>query len=120
MVHYSELPVYKATYDLLLHIFGMVHNLGKEYKYSLGEKIKNEVTDLLSNIYRANRTTEKNLPLEKARENLELVRLYVRILKDMNQIGMNKYLFVNKNIESISKQLAGWHKSILKQDKPDA
>ena len=113
MAHYSELPVYKATYDLLLQVFGMVHNLGKEYKYSLGEKIKNEVTDMLSNIYRANRTREKNVPLDKARENLELVRLYIRILKDTKQIGMNKYLFLNKNLESISKQLAGWHKSVL-------
>ena len=115
MVLYSELPVYKATYDLLLQVFSMVHNLGKEYKYSLGEKIKNEVTDLLSNIYRANRTREKNIPLDNARENLELVRLYIRILKDMKQIGMNKYIFLNKNLEGISKQLAGWHKSILNQ-----
>jgi len=116
MAQYNELPVYKTSYDLLLHVFGMVHNMGKEYKYSLGEKLKNEITELLSNIYRANRTREKNEHLEKARENLELVRLYVRILKDMQQIGLKKYIFINQKIEGVSKQLAGWHKSNNKQE----
>ena len=80
MAQYSELPVYKAPYDLLLQVFGMVHNLSKVYKYSLGEKLKNEITELLSNIYRANRSTKKNEHLEKARENLELVRLYLSLI----------------------------------------
>ncbi|HPF94389.1 MAG TPA: four helix bundle protein [Tenuifilaceae bacterium] len=117
MAQYSELPVYKAAYDLLLQVFGMVHNLSKEYKYSLGEKIKNEITELLSNIYRANRSTQKNQHLEEARENLELVRLYIRILKDTQQIGINKYVSINQNMEGVSKQLAGWHKST---EKPSA
>ena len=117
MAQYSELPVYKAAYDLLLQIFGMVHNLGKEYKYSLGDKLKNEITELLSNIYRANRSRQKNEPLEQARENLELVRLYIRILKDTKQLGMNQYVSINQNMEDISKQLAGWHKST---EKPSA
>ena len=115
MAQYSELPVYKAAYDLLLQVFGLVHNLSREYKYSLGEKLKNENTELLSNIYRANRTTKKNEHLEKARENLELVRLYIRILKDTQQIGMKRYVSINQNMEGVSKQLAGWHKSVQNQ-----
>jgi hypothetical protein len=81
VANYIELPVYKASYDLLLQIFNLTHNLTREYKYTLGEKLKNEITILLSNIYRANRTREKEQHLKTARENLELVRLYIRILK---------------------------------------
>jgi len=113
MAHYIELPVYKATYDLLLQIFGLTHNLSREYKFTLGEKLKNETTELLSNIYRANRTREKAVYLETARENLELVRLYIRILKDMKQISGKKHIFINLSIEKVSKQLAGWHKSVI-------
>ena len=112
MAHYIELPVYKATYDLLLQIFQLTHNLNREYKFTLGEKLKNEITELLSNIYRANRTREKAVYLEKARENLELVRLYIRILKDLKQISGKKHVFINLSIEKVSKQLAGWHKSV--------
>ncbi len=112
MANYIELPVYKASYDLLLQIFKLTHSLIREYKYTLGEKLKNETTELLSNIYRANRTREKAGYLLIARENLELVRLYIRVLKDMNQISNKKHIFINLSIESVSKQLAGWHKSI--------
>ncbi|MEA3316718.1 MAG: four helix bundle protein [Bacteroidota bacterium] len=114
MANYIELPVYKAAYDLLLQIFNLTHNLNREYKYTLGEKLKNEITELLSNIYRANRIKEKEQYLRIARENLELVRLYIRILKDLKQIANKKHIFINQSIEQVSKQLAGWHKSIQK------
>jgi hypothetical protein len=111
MAHYNELPVYKAAYDLLLHIFRLSHNLSREYKFTLGEKLKNETTDLLTNIYRANKTRDKSGFIEKARESVEIVRLYIRILKDTGQLASKKHIFVNSSIETVSKQLAGWHKS---------
>jgi hypothetical protein len=114
MANYIELPVYKVAYDLLLQIYALTHNLTREYKFTLGEKLKNEITELLSNIYRANRISEKAKYLETARENLELVRLYVRILLDTKQISSKKHIFLNLSIEKVSKQLAGWHKSVIK------
>lgn len=35
-----ELPVYKASYGLLLYSFKLIKNLTREYKYTIGEKIK--------------------------------------------------------------------------------
>jgi four helix bundle protein len=115
VANYIELPVYKASYDLLLQIFNLTHNLTRKYKYTLGEKLKNEITILLSNIYRANRTREKEQHLKTARENLELVRLYIRVLKDLKQITSKKHIFINLSLEKVSKQLAGWHKSVSKK-----
>ena len=40
MALHSELPVYKATYDLLLAIFRFTKDFGKEYKYTVGESLK--------------------------------------------------------------------------------
>ena len=34
MALYNELPVYKATYDLLLGIFKFTKEFSKEYKYT--------------------------------------------------------------------------------------
>ena len=48
------LPVYKSTYDLFLNSFKLIKDLRKDYKYTVGEKIKNETLDLMMNIYRAN------------------------------------------------------------------
>lgn len=38
----EELPVYKASYDLVLAVFNITRNFKKEYKYTLGESLKNE------------------------------------------------------------------------------
>jgi proline dehydrogenase len=110
MAQYNDLPVYKAAYDALLQIFALTHQLSKEYKYTLGEKLKNEITDLLTNIYRANRQRDKNEILLKSREQVEIIRLYIRILKDTKQISNRKYIYINTFIENVSKQLSGWQK----------
>jgi hypothetical protein len=46
MALYSDLPVYKATYDLLLAIFQFTKEFGKEYKYTVGESLKKETIDI--------------------------------------------------------------------------
>jgi hypothetical protein len=51
MALYSDLPVYKATYDLLLAIFRFTKDFGKEYKYTVGESLKKETIELLTMIY---------------------------------------------------------------------
>jgi hypothetical protein len=43
MALYSELPVYKATYDLLLGVFKFTKDFGKEYKYTVGESLKKDL-----------------------------------------------------------------------------
>ncbi len=39
MAQYNELPVYKATYDLLLEMFRFTKDFSKKYKYTVGESL---------------------------------------------------------------------------------
>jgi four helix bundle protein len=111
MALFYELPVYKASYDLLMEIFELVKHFPREYKYSVGEKLKDEALEMIMNIYRANTRQQKKDTLQNAREHLEVVRLLLRLTKDMKQININRFVDVNKKIENISKQLTGWQKS---------
>lgn len=56
MALYYNLPVYKESYDLLLQVFKLVKKTAREYKFTLGERLKNEVTDLLVTIFEASKT----------------------------------------------------------------
>jgi hypothetical protein len=107
----EELPIYKATYDLVLVVFRLVKNFNKEYKYTIGESLKKETVEAITNIYRANITEDKRAYLSKARENVEVIRLYFRILKDLRQINVKQLVFANSHIENVSKQLTGWLKA---------
>ena len=110
MAPYFELPIYKAAYDLLLDIFRFTRSFSREYKFTLGERLKNEVTDLITKIYKANSHRQKAEILQEAREHIEIIRLYMRLLKDLEQVGLKKFVDINEKIENISKQLAGWQK----------
>lgn len=111
LAQYNELPVYKATYDLLLAIFQFTKEFSKEYKYTVGESLKKETIELLTLIYRANTRHQKADVLQIAREQIEVIRLLIRVMKDMKQINLEKFVKVNQVVENVSKQLTGWQKS---------
>jgi hypothetical protein len=109
-----ELPVYKASYDLLLFSFQAIKDMKKDYKYTVGEKLKNEIMNMIMNIYWANKTKDKKLKIkkiEKAQEEVEVVRILFRLLHDLREIKLRKFTEVNLKIEDVSRQLTGWAKS---------
>lgn len=112
MATYDNLPVYKSSYDLLLLIFETVKNFTKEYKYTLWDTIKKEIINMISNIYKANRQKNKTKNIVLAREKVELLRLYFRLWRDLKIISLNKYINIQILLESISKQLTAWEKSL--------
>jgi len=69
----NELPVYKASYDLLLSIYQMVKHFSREYKYTLGENLKNQTVELLTLIYRANSRQDKVEIIQSAHEHLDVI-----------------------------------------------
>ena len=54
MAQYQHLPIYKATYELLTKITHATSNFPKAYKYSLGDKLRAEVVEMVVFVFRAN------------------------------------------------------------------
>lgn len=114
MALYSNLPVYKASYDLLVDLFQFTKSFNREYKYTIGESIKNEIIAMITNIYRASSGYSKKEKIQSARENIETIRLFLRLTKDLKQINLKTFVQLNEQIESVSKQLTAWQKSVSK------
>jgi hypothetical protein len=110
MALYENLPVFKASYDLLLETYKLAQNMQRDYRYTIGEKLKTELMDMMVDIYRANGMTEKSAVIQQARERLVVIKLHLRILRDLNQISVKAFALQSERIESLSKQLASWHK----------
>ncbi len=110
MAKYDDLPLYKASYDLFLEIFRFVKEFNREYKYTIGESLKKEALKLIILIYKANSREDKRDVLREGRERVEIIRLLVRLTKDLKQISIKKFVFLNKKIEVVSRQLAGWQR----------
>ncbi len=68
MARHDELPVYKATYNLMLSVLRFLKDFTKEYKYSVGDTLKKETMELMTLVDRASTRAEMPLVLEEARE----------------------------------------------------
>ena len=112
MALFFELPVYKLGYDLLISIYNRTKLFTREYKYTLGERLKNETLELLINIYKANKSKQATRLqyIDSAKQNVEVVRLLLRVVKDLKIVGIKGFVALNIQVEELSKQLSSWHK----------
>jgi hypothetical protein len=120
MALYENLPVYKVAYDLLREIYRISIDMQRTYRFTLGERVQKEMTELMLNIYRANSVREKTAHIRAARENVVVVRLLLRVAHEEKQIILRRFVEVNDKIESISKQLTAWEKSTINNSLPQA
>ncbi len=109
---HNSLPVYKAIYDLTLAFFRASPQIQKHHRYTLAEKIKNDLIHLTSLVHSAATTRNKEPYIKEARRVTEQIRVQMQLLRDLGQLTARTSAIINKGIESIAKQLALWHKTI--------
>lgn len=112
MAIYSELPVYKVTYELLREAIMLIRNVSRDYRYTLCHDMQEKIIGIMIRIYRANRTTDKKIHIGEARELLVEGRILIRLLADFRQISDKQFASLINKCEMVSKQLAAWEKSV--------
>ena len=110
MALYYNLPIYRASYKLTVMLFASSSGFAREYKYTIGQQMKDEAMGLIKNIYRANKAVDKIAHIEAAREKVEMIRLQLRLMQDFNQVGLKQFVGINQGLEEVSKQLVLWEK----------
>jgi len=110
MALYYNLPVYKESYDLLITTYKLVAKVRGSIKHTLGERLKNAVTDVLLYIFESSKAKDakKKEYIEKAINSLEKCKLCIRIFTDLNVWGVFDSSSANQKPKGISKQLTQW------------
>ena len=111
MAQYRHLPIYRLTYELLQRVMVVCKDFPREYKFTLGQKIKDEVIEMVVLIYRANSSENKVAQIEFLLERLQVVELLLRLCHDMKLIPLKSYASVVEMTESLAKQAQGWKKA---------
>jgi hypothetical protein len=88
----SHLPIYKASYDLTITLFQVIKEFKREFKYTLGEQLKQEAIGLICTITKANMIREKKMLLEQARGQVETLRILLRLSKDLHLVSLEKFV----------------------------
>ncbi|HAT7072803.1 TPA: four helix bundle protein [Legionella pneumophila] len=108
MALYTELPVYRDTYLLTLKVFEVTKDFPREYKDTLGQDMKRDALHLLRCIYRANKHQNRAEHLEVFLDELELLKLEIRLCVEMKLISLKRQALLSELVERIGKQVTGW------------
>ena len=113
MAQYQHLPIYKLTYDLLSKITCATAGFSKNYKYSLGEKLRAEAVELVVCIYKANssRGADRVAHVSSFLERLQVVELILRLSKDLRLLDVKQFAEIVTMTDSLGRQATGWIKS---------
>lgn len=120
MAIYTNLPIYKSAYSLLLAVNRIMPNLPRDCRYSIGVEVRNKLMEIIILVYRANRSWQKYGIIENMREILVEIQVYLRLMCDMKYVSENCYMMLAEQAVSMSKQLSAWEKSVKRNNNGDA
>jgi hypothetical protein len=63
MALYTELPIYRTSYELLKKVNVRIKTFPRDLKFTLGTQLRSECIDLVLDIYRANSTEDKEFTI---------------------------------------------------------
>jgi hypothetical protein len=112
LAKYKHLPIYKLTYDLLDAVTRETRHFPKDFKYSLGTKIRDEAVELVVFIYKANANREnREANVRLILERLQIIELLLRLSKDMRLLSVSAFASLVVLTDDISRQASGWLRS---------
>ena len=111
MANHTTLPIYKVAYDLLNIITGLAKNMPRDFKQSIGGKLRDECVEIVVLIFRANCAREKAHHLEGLIERLQVTELLLRLSRDKKLISISQYAQAIELTGSVGKQASGWRRS---------
>ena len=112
MARYEHLPIFRAAYDLTLHIEKIVRNFSRYHKYTLGTDLRNKSRGILEKIIQANNAREDRANhLLELRQELESFKVLARLCHESGGFASTRsYLHVAERITNIARQNEGWLK----------
>lgn len=108
-----DVPIFKKVYDLykLFHEYGSV--VPKRERFTILERSERCILDVLEGILQASgeQKQEKISTLERCSIKLNLLRVFIRLMKDIKAIDVKKYSALEIIVDEIGRMLGGWIKS---------
>lgn len=108
-----DIPIFKKSYDLYKTFNEYRRLIPKQDRFTVFERSECAILDIVENIMRASGEPKKEkLPtLEKASLKLNILRVFVRLMKDVKAIDPRKYMILENMIDEIGRMLGGWIRS---------
>ena len=109
MAQTEHLPIFKASYDLCLHLEQVVAKFARTHRYTLGAELREGARRVLRLVVRANARRDKAPVLLEVREAVEELKVLCRLGHDVKAFGsFNAFEHAITQVVAIAKQNEGW------------
>lgn len=110
MARYDHLPVFRSAYLLTQGLHELVQVFPREYRYTLGEKLKMQSLEMLLKIIYTNNEYEKKHKIKALVLHTEMLKILLRLSFDLQILSPKKWNLYSEQLQEILKQLQGWYK----------
>lgn len=112
-----DIPIFRKAYDLCKSLYVHRNNVSRRDRYALWQRCENAAMDVLTRLLLASQTPKTGkLPiLERASFELNFLRVFLRLCKEVKAIDAKKYVEWQAEIDEIGRMLGGWIRSIRGQ-----
>lgn len=107
------LPIFQKSYDLYKAFYSCRDHVAKQDRHTVWQRCENLVLDLLESIILASsqEKSQKSITLERASVQLNMLRITLRLTKDLKVIDPKKYVKLEELVDEVGRMLGGWLKS---------
>lgn len=111
----EELPIIQKTYDLIKWMVPIIDRLPRNHRFTLGDRIIQELYNLLDNLITVRYTKAGRLTmLRSMNTRLQVLRYQCRLLMDFDLVSLKRYEYMHRQINDIGQELGGW----IRQQQP--
>jgi len=110
---WEGVPILKKTIDLYKLYYNYTTLFPKKDRYTLGATCEKYIIEILEILLQASYLTkEEKLPLiKKASNKFDILKVFIRLIRELNIIDQKKYLALQTIIQEIGRMFGGWMKS---------
>jgi hypothetical protein len=110
MTESTDLPIIQKAYDLIKWYIPIINRLPREHKHVLGERLSQNLYDLLDSLIIARYAREKIQILTSLNSKIDVLRYQSRLLLDFGLMDDQRFAHTTKLITGIGQELGGWLK----------
>ena len=111
---FSQLIIFQRFYDFILILYPVINRFPKSHRLVLGNQIEKEAVTILVLIIQANSETglKRQLSLKKVSKDLDILRILIRLSKDLRFMSLGQYQVLSKKLNEINKLFFSWSKKV--------
>jgi len=108
----EDLKIKQKCEDMIQYAYIALRQFPKSEKFTLATDIKKSMFKILELIIRCNKSRDKRKHLYAIDVELDILRSFVRLAKDLKFLPFKKYEVWSRHLDELGRMLGGWMKYI--------